>query len=266
MKRPQLCTWAATGRPSARRKKAQVEHTAEDRPDEPSLSLGGAILDDEALDALLQRVVQLARRTVAGAHAVSITVVDNGGYRTSNSVGTDALAVDEAQYALNDGPCLAGIRTGEQRQFTIDEVGERWSTVAERAEELGVAGVLSTPLVVDGPRSIGALNVYATEENRFGDEERGTALLLSEHAAILLGNALALTGANRLNEQLRHAVASREIIGEAKGILMERESCTRDEAFDILRRASQRENRKLRDLAEEIVLRVEARKRHRPPQ
>jgi AmiR/NasT family two-component response regulator len=60
-------------------------------------------------------------------------------------------------------------------------------------------------------------------------------------------------------------VASREIIGEAKGIIMERQSCTRDEAFDILRRASQRENRKLRDLAEELVVRVETRKRESRP-
>lgn len=68
-------------------------------------------------------------------------------------------------------------------------------------------------------------------------------------------------GASYLNEQLRQAVASREIMGEAKGVLMARENCTRDEAFDILRRASQRENRKLRDLAEELVLRVEDRNR-----
>ena len=243
-----------------------MDHTGDDRPDEQLLIVGGAILDDEALDALLQRVVQLARRTVAGAHAVSITVVDNGRYRTSNSVGAEALAIDEAQYALNDGPCLQGIRTGEQRQFTMDEVGGRWSTVAERAEELGVASVLSTPLMVEERGSIGALNVYATEDDAFGDEARGTASLLGEHAAILLGNAFALTGANRLNEQLRQAVTSREIIGEAKGILMERESCTRDEAFDILRRASQRENRKLRELAEELVLRVEARRRDGRPQ
>lgn len=91
-----------------------------------------------------------------------------------------------------------------------------------------------------------------------------TAEIIGEHAAILVENGLALESATRLNDQLHHAVASREIIGEAKGIIMERESCTRDEAFDVLRRASQRENRKLRDVAEELVLRVEARRNEVP--
>ena len=243
-----------------------MDHTADDRPNEPLVSVGVAIIDDEALDALLQRVVQLARRTVAGAHSVSITVVDNGDYRTSNSVGAEALAIDEAQYAAQEGPCLEGIKTAVQGQYTVTQLERRWPAVAERVRELGVAGVLSTPMVVEGRRSIGALNVYSTDDNGFGDEERSTASLLGEHAAILLGNAISLTDASRLNEQLREAVTSREIIGEAKGILMEREDCTRDQAFDMLRRASQRANRKLRELAEELVLRVEARSRDGRPQ
>lgn len=84
---------------------------------------------------------------------------------------------------------------------------------------------------------------------------------MGEHAAILVSNALALVDAAQLNDQLRQAVDSRELIGVAKGIFMERQSCTRDEAFDLLRRASQRENRKLRELAEELVERVETRAR-----
>ncbi len=236
--------------------------TADDHPHEQVVGLGGAVLDHDALDTLLQRVVQLACRTVAGAHSVSITVADNGRYLTSNSIGAEALVIDLAQYAADDGPCLEAMRKAEQLQFSLAEEGLRWPVVVERAAEVGIAGVLSTPLVAHGSGSIGALNVYAIDDNGFGEDERGTASLLSEHAAILVSNGLALTGAARLNEQLRQAVASREIIGEAKGILMERENCTRDEAFDILRRASQRENRKLRDLAEELVLRVEARKKH----
>ena len=77
---------------------------------------------------------------------------------------------------------------------------------------------------------------------------------------MLVGNALDLQTVSQLNAQLQQALASREIIGEAKGIIMERQSCTRDEALDILRRASQWENRKLRDRAEELVLRAEGRK------
>ncbi|MFP5318988.1 MAG: ANTAR domain-containing protein [Acidimicrobiia bacterium] len=226
-------------------------------------TFGGAILDSEALEALLQRVVQLAHRTIDGAQAVSITVVEGKGYRTSNSTDEAAVAVDEAQYAGDDGPCLHGMRTARQAYVPMDTLAERWPMVAERAREFGIAGVLTTPLKVEEDRVIGALNVYAGDERAFGEEPMGTASALGEHAAILIDNAMALMGASYLNEQLRHAVASREIIGEAKGILMAREDCTRDEAFDILRRASQRENRKLRQLAEELVLRVEDRNRGR---
>ena len=223
------------------------------------ISLGGALLDDEALDDLLQRVVQLARLTIASAHSVSITVAHDGGYLTSNSSGTEALAIDDAQYADNDGPCLEAIRSGEQLQATMTVLQQRWPPVADRASDVGIVGVLSTPLRVESRGPIGALNVYAARNGGFGEDQTGIARVLGAHAAILVDKALAVVSATQLNEQLRHAVASREIIGEAKGILMERQSCTRNEAFDILRRASQRENRKLRDLAEELVARVEER-------
>ena len=204
---------------------------------------------------------------------MSITVADNGGYRTSNSTAEEALVLDQSQYDGNDGPCLEALRSGRQVASDWDGDGHRamgtarggrWPQVRAKAEELGVSAVLSTPLLQAPDQAIGALNIYSRDGDGFGEDERRTAELLGEHAAILLSNALALIGATNLNEQLRAALASREIIGEAKGIIMERQSCTRDEAFDILRRASQRENRKLRDLAEELVVRVEARRGGHP--
>lgn len=242
-----------------------VDETKDREPTtERSLGLGGAVLDGRALDDVLQSVVELARHAITGAHTVSITVTDGGAYRTSNSTDSGALAIDEAQYTAQDGPCLEGIKTARQQQAAIDAMDVRWPLVAEKARELGVAGVLSTPLLVDGGAAMGALNVYASETARFGEQELRTAGLISQHAAKLVANAVALLSATQLNDQLREAVASREIIGEAKGILMERESCSRDTAFDMLRRASQRENRKLRELAEELVARVESRTRERP--
>ncbi len=219
----------------------------------------GAGLDSSVLDRLLQKVVVLARHTVEGAHSVSITVADNRGLRTSNFTGEQALAIDQAQYAGDDGPCLRAVRSGRQVQATVGVDGDRWPTFDEKATEAGMTSVLSTPLVGGPGEAIGALNIYSQRDEAFADSDRRTAEIIGEHAAVLLDTALALDGATRLNEQLRHAVASREIIGEAKGIIMERQSCTRDEAFDVLRRASQRENRKLREVAEEFVLRVEAR-------
>ena len=224
-----------------------------------ALGIGGAVLEHDALAQLLQRVIVLALHTVGHAHSVSITVPESGGFRTTNAIGEAALPIDHAQYDGGAGPCLEALRTAQQLQVEIGRDGHGWRQFEETAKELGVTAVLSTPLVRTPGEAIGALNIYRRDAGRFGDDEMRTAEILGEHATILLGNALDLIGATKVNEELRQALASREIIGEAKGIIMERQSCTRDEAFDILRRASQRQNRKLRDLAEELVLRVESR-------
>lgn len=222
------------------------------------VGLGAALLDDDALHELLQQLTLLARHTVRGAQSVSLTVVHGERYRTSNSTGPKALAVDEAQYRANDGPCLESMRAKRQLRVNLGEPLDRWPRFDEEARRIGIGAVLSTPLVHNGGEAIGALNVYA-DSPAFADADVEAAALIGEHAAILVGYARALTDSSLLNEQLRQAVATREIIGTAKGILMQTQSCTRDEAFAILRRASQRENRKLRDIAEELVERVEAR-------
>jgi GAF domain-containing protein len=229
------------------------------------VGLAGALLEDDVLHDLLQRLTVLATHTVASAHSVSITVAEDGRYRTSSSSGPEALAIDEAQYRGDDGPCLEAMRSTRQLRAAVGGHDGRWARFEEEATKLGVTGVLSTPLVLSGKAAVGALNIYAREGASFGPADARTAQLIGEHAAILVDRALALLSSTRLNDQLRQAVATREIIGEAKGILMESQSCTRDQAFDILRRASQRENRKLRELAEELVLRVEARTRKSAP-
>ncbi len=236
---------------------ASVDLTAE-RAVGPSLG-GSNGLAEVALDELLQKTVLLARHTVEGAHAVSITVADTGGFRTTNFSSDDALAIDEAQYQSDDGPCLRALRSARQVQLTVG--GDHRSVFDEVATEAGVTAVLSTPLIQGPGEAFGALNIYSRRDGAFVESDLRVATILGEHAAILVRTALALAAANQLNEQLRLAVASREIIGEAKGIIMERQACTRDEAFDVLRRASQRENRKLREVAEDLVVRVETRER-----
>lgn len=102
-----------------------------------ALSLGGALLDDTTLDGLLQRVVQLSLLTVEGTQAVSITVADEGRYRTSNSIGTGALAIDEVQYREGDGPCLEAMRRASPVQVNVGVDEARWPWFNERALENG---------------------------------------------------------------------------------------------------------------------------------
>jgi GAF domain-containing protein len=229
-----------------------------DRVDDPVISVPAVLFGDESLDELLDRVVELARLTLRSAHSVSIFLSQGHNSHTSNSTGPEALVVDMAQYEGGDGPCLEAIRTGKQVEVDVAQDGARWPEFQAKATEVGIGWVLSTPLVVRD-EVIGALNVYSRRDRAFSRQEVKTARLFGEQASIALANTVAFIGVSTVNEQLRAALPSREVIGEAKGILMERENCTGAEAFDMLRRASQRTNRKLRDLAVEIVTNVEQR-------
>lgn len=218
------------------------------------------LLDDDTLHDLLQRLTVLAEHTVRGSESVSITIAEDGRYRTSNSTGDTALAIDGAQYRDLDGPCLEAIRSTRQLQVVVGDGTGRWPSFEKEAAQAGVTAVLSTPLLRDEDEALGALNVYACQSAGFEDDDRRTAQLIGQYATVLVERALTLLSSTRLNEQLRQAVQTREIIGIAKGILMQTQACDRDEAFTILQRASQRENRKLRQVAEDLVERVEARR------
>jgi GAF domain-containing protein len=108
---------------------------------------------------------------------------------------------------------------------------------------------------------VGALTLYSCS-GRFSEEDERLGSLIAAQGAIGMTNVQTYLEARRTVDQLRQAVASRDIIGQAKGILMSREDCTAEEAFDMLRRASQRLNHKLRDVAEQIV---ESAQNHQPP-
>ena len=237
------------------------EPEQEGRIPETFLQLGAVLLGDEPLDDILDRVVDLAVQTIPAARFASITLSNAAGLHTSHSSGAEALAADQAQYDQDGGPCIQALKTSRQVEVSIDETGN-WPVFMAKARELGVRRVLSSPLMQKGD-TLGALNVYTVAEGDMGPTDRRTATLFAEQASVVLANALAFMSATEMTRQLEQALASREIIGEAKGILMERESCDRDQAFDILRRASQRENRKLRDLAEELVAVVESRSRRK---
>src|SRR5690606_26109445 len=122
---------------------------------------------------------------------------------------------------------------------SVDEAAQRWPRFIAAAKEEAVGGILAVPLTIPG-RTLGSLNIYSPEGHRFTDVEVTTASLLAEQASAVLSNAGAFAEAEQLNGRLREALESRDLIGMAKGILMERESCGPDDAVDILRRASQR--------------------------
>lgn len=134
----------------------------------------------------------------------------------------------------------------------------RWPTFGPMAAEAGMRSLLS--FCLSGTETLGALNLYAQLPRAFGATDRAKGLIFATHAGVALAAAEELEDATqslaveiqRL-ENLHGALASRQVIGRAEGILMQRELITSDQAFDLLRQASQQLNTKLREVAQYVV-------------
>jgi len=204
------------------------------------------------LNSFLGDLVRLASRQVPGAEACGLTLSRDGTGVTVASTGPLAERADERQYELDAGPCLESMRTA--RAVRVDDMAaeERWTPYPARAAQLGVRSSLSLPLVVEG-RSGGALNLYATEPEVFSADDEATATRWAQQATGALAVALRIADSDHPAETLLGGLDTRATIGQAVGLLMARERCTADQAFGLLRIASQRRNVKLRDVAAGVV-------------
>lgn len=214
--------------------------------------LTGLLLDEAPLEALLTQLLELTSRAISSSVAVSVTVVgDDGEYVTAASTSDDALAADAAQYELGQGPCVDSLRSGQVNHLRITEV-ERWATFRERALQLGFGSVLSVPLL-SGEVAIGALNIFAADSDLLTEDDVLLARRIAAPAAATLANARAYRQATRLAGQLEIALANRSVIERAKGVLMATQKCSEDEAFGLMRLASQQRNIKVVDIAGQIL-------------
>jgi len=215
-------------------------------------------LDESPLSDVLDRLVRIACDALKGADEVSITLVRGETPFTAAYTGQLALDADEMQYARGYGPCIDAGTTGTLLRVVDMRAETRWPDYAATVVSRGVLSSLSVPLPIQ-EGVIGALNVYARKPDAFTEEDIAAADAFAAYAATAVANANTVVSTAELAEQMRAAMASRVEIEQAKGVLMAREGVTPDQAFDILVRASQRENRKLRDLAQEIVQRAQRR-------
>lgn len=229
---------------------------------ESIVALSRFFVGDATLKETLQRVSDLACGAVPAADMVGLTMLVDG--RPSTAVFTDESSpeMDAAQYETGIGPCLDAFRSLEPVRLDDTENDEHWAAFSESASAHGIRSVLSMPLVASG-EGVGALNFYSRTPSAFSSQMEELASVFSAQAGILLANSQAYWDAHQLSEQLSQAMASRAAIEQAKGIIMGAQRCGADEAFAILVRASQRENRKLREIAEQIV--HAATQRRRPP-
>jgi GAF domain-containing protein len=200
----------------------------------------------------LRRVAELAKRTLGKVEDVSLTLIERGHPRSVVFTGPLAVQLDERQYELGFGPCLDAAKTGQTLVVDTDDANTPYSEFARIAARAGVRHVVSTGMPL-AQRSIGGMNIYQTAEGAFSPAFLEHAEVFANYAAVAVNNIASYADATNQAAHLRTAMQSRAVIEQAKGILMARDRCSPDEAFELLKRISQHRNAKLRDIAQTIV-------------
>jgi transcriptional regulator with GAF, ATPase, and Fis domain len=208
--------------------------------------LAGTLQSQGELDRTLTLVVRSARETIGCDHAGVTVRHRNGSVESPALTGEIVRSCDRAQIETGEGPCLDALDGGGPLLRIDDMAAERrWPKFAARATELGVRSMLACRLTSSrGLRA--SLNLHSVRPCAFDDDATGLAEVFAVHASIALANV-------RQQQTLETALASRQTIGEATGVVMARYQLTAGEAFEVLVRASQHRNVKLRDVAAEVL-------------
>jgi GAF domain-containing protein len=205
------------------------------------------INQSRSLEDTLDAIVQATVRTVPGFDHVGISVVHHDG-TFETKAGTDPLVweLDAMQYSLDEGPCVQAMRENDVVVAPhVRHEKDRWRRYIPQAVGAGLQAQLAMGLHDEG-RTLGGLNLYSTESESVPEDAVEIAELFASHAAIALDHA-------RDRQTLSEAVISRQLIGQATGLIMQRYQIDDEQAFDFLVRAASTAEVKVRVIAQELV-------------
>jgi hypothetical protein len=208
----------------------------------------------DSYDAVLQRIAEAAVSTVAECEMASVTLREHGVYRTASTTHVAASAVDDAQYEAREGPCLDAVDTTLVYAKSFPD--NRWPTLASRPVEFGAQSIASYRLADVGQVGVGhegSLNTYGMAPDAFSDEALQIGLILAAHASMAAGAVRERDALQDVAANLHQALMTRDVIGQAKGILMERLKLTPEAAFNVLRHASSALEEKLHAVALDLA-------------
>lgn len=231
------------GRPSTSNEGTYLE---QDQLAQQLGELARSLHHKDTVQDTLTGIVRAAVDNVPGTRFAGITVVE-ARRKVNTQAWNDEVAriCDRAQYETGQGPCLDAVYEQQTVRLSDMRTEQRWPEFTRRAAKHGIGSMLSLQLYVSGD-NLGALNLYSRAPEAFNDESEHVGLLLACHAAIAMASA-------RREHQLVRAMDTRDRIGQAKGILMERYNIPSDQAFSLLIRVSQNTNIKLRDIADHLT-------------
>jgi GAF domain-containing protein len=202
----------------------------------------GVADEQRALDLITENAVAL----IAGAEHAAV-VVPAGPKRLDARSAHGALPplVMGLENDLAEGPCIDAVTQTAQVVVPDLKSEVRWPAFSKEVLRLGVGSMLCTPLAAED-RIVGSLTLVSSKPNAFDEDSAGLAMVFAAHAAIALVGAIEV-------RHLKTMVSSRDLIGQAKGMLMERYKLDADKAFSLLVRISQNQNVKLRDICQQLV-------------
>ena len=220
--------------------------------DEGLAELSQYFVGDKTMLDTLHRVATLAVEAIAPAAYAGLTMLIDGAPTTGVFTDPEAPEIDRAQYETGEGPCLEAFRTGEIHRVISTEADGPWPAFRAACRARGIMSTASFPMLIDDVRH-GALNMYSTETDAFGADEIRTGRSFAAQAGVVIAYARSYWNARQLSEHLEAALVHRAEIEQAKGIIIASTGVTPDAAFEVLVKQSQHENRKLRDVAADLV-------------
>ena len=209
-----------------------------------------ALFAPGSVEGSLELVVKLAVATVDACDAAGVFVVRDERIVTAASSDPVVDQLDRLQLEHDEGPCLDAVSEGGSSCADDLAVDPRWPRFGPAAAAIGIHSALAFRL---SEEHTSALNLYARTPAAFRASDQATGVIFATLAGIALDAATARAADEQRVVNLHEALLTRELIGQAQGILIEREHITAEEAFDVLRRASQHLNVKVREVATTLV-------------
>lgn len=201
----------------------------------------------------LQRIVDLAVETIDGCEGAGLLIV-RGGAILAGSWSDEAVhEIEKLEYEIGEGPCVDAILREATFESDLRDQESRWPTFVARALAAGFESILAFRLF-SAEDTLGALDLYSTARGAFDEAARAFGAVYAAHAAMALAGAQVHEHDVELVDHLHDALVARDVIGQAKGILMATRHLGADAAFEVLRTTSQHLNVKLRTVAEDVAL------------
>jgi GAF domain-containing protein len=190
----------------------------------------GYLLTEQTAQAAVDALAEVARDVIRHAEGAGVSIIRAGERTSVGATDADVLEADALQYSLGEGPCLSSWATNQSIIIDDTRTDVRWERWATAAATAGVRSCLSVPLI-RGADTIGAMKVYSASPEAFSTVDQRLLVSLAKSAAALLGHVQASETPQRISSEVSESLRTRDTVGIARGILMERHDLGRDEAL-----------------------------------